>query len=71
MEHTVIDAAARRRPRRRRASAYDRERGRFHVFSAKAVVLATGGVGRAYKITSNSWEDTGDGHALAYAPAPS
>ena len=46
--------------------AYDRERGRFHVFSAKAVVLATGGVGRAFKITSNSWEGTGDGHALAY-----
>ena len=47
-------------------SAYDRERGRFHVFAAKAVVLATGGIGRAYKITSNSWEGTGDGHALAY-----
>jgi succinate dehydrogenase / fumarate reductase flavoprotein subunit len=46
--------------------AYDRERGRFHAFAAKAVVLATGGVGRAYKITSNSWEGTGDGHALAY-----
>ncbi len=46
--------------------AYDRERGRFHVFSAKAVILATGGVGRAYKITSNSWEGTGDGHALAF-----
>ena len=46
--------------------AYDRERGRFHVFTAKAVILATGGVGRAYKITSNSWEGTGDGHALAY-----
>jgi succinate dehydrogenase / fumarate reductase flavoprotein subunit len=46
--------------------AYDRERGRFRVFEAKAVVLATGGVGRAYKITSNSWEYTGDGHALAY-----
>ena len=46
--------------------AYDRERGRFHVFAAKAVILATGGVGRAYKITSNSWEGTGDGHALAY-----
>jgi succinate dehydrogenase / fumarate reductase flavoprotein subunit len=46
--------------------AYDRERGRFHVFAAKAIVLATGGVGRAYKITSNSWEGTGDGHALAY-----
>src|SRR6187401_1969283 len=46
--------------------AYDRERGRFHVFNAKAIVLATGGVGRAYRITSNSWEGTGDGHALAY-----
>ncbi|MBA3949990.1 MAG: fumarate reductase/succinate dehydrogenase flavoprotein subunit, partial [Acidobacteria bacterium] len=48
------------------AVAYDRERGRFHVFSAKAVILATGGVGRAYSVTSNSWEGTGDGHALAY-----
>jgi succinate dehydrogenase / fumarate reductase flavoprotein subunit len=48
------------------AFGYDRERGRFHVFHAKAVVLATGGIGRAYKITSNSWEYTGDGHALAY-----
>jgi succinate dehydrogenase / fumarate reductase flavoprotein subunit len=45
---------------------YERERGRFKVFSAAAVVLATGGTGRAYKITSNSWEGTGDGHALAY-----
>jgi succinate dehydrogenase / fumarate reductase, flavoprotein subunit len=48
------------------ALAYDRERGRFRVFRAKAVVLATGGIGRAYSITSNSWEYTGDGHALAY-----
>ena len=46
--------------------AYEREHGRFRVFKSKAVVLATGGVGRAYKITSNSWEGTGDGHALAY-----
>lgn len=46
--------------------AYEREHGRFRVFKAKAVVLATGGVGRAFKITSNSWEGTGDGHALAY-----
>jgi succinate dehydrogenase flavoprotein subunit len=45
---------------------YERERGRFRVFSAGAIVLATGGLGRAYKITSNSWEGTGDGHALAY-----
>jgi succinate dehydrogenase / fumarate reductase flavoprotein subunit len=48
------------------AFAYDRERGRFRVFKAKAVVLATGGIGRAYKITSNSWEYTGDGQSLAY-----
>ena len=48
------------------AVAYDRERGRFRVFHAKAVVLATGGIGRAFRITSNSWEYTGDGHALAY-----
>jgi succinate dehydrogenase / fumarate reductase flavoprotein subunit len=45
---------------------YERERGRFKAFSAAAVVLATGGTGRAYKITSNSWEGTGDGHSLAY-----
>jgi succinate dehydrogenase / fumarate reductase flavoprotein subunit len=48
------------------ALAYDRERGRFRLFKAKAVVLGTGGVGRAFKITSNSWEYTGDGQALAY-----
>jgi succinate dehydrogenase / fumarate reductase flavoprotein subunit len=48
------------------AFAYDRERGRFRLFKAKAVVLATGGVGRAYSITSNSWEYTADGQSLAY-----
>jgi succinate dehydrogenase / fumarate reductase flavoprotein subunit len=48
------------------AFGYDRERGRYKIFHAKAVVLATGGIGRAYKITSNSWEYTGDGHSLAY-----
>jgi len=48
------------------AFAYERERGRFRLFKAKAIVLATGGVGRAFRITSNSWEYTGDGHALAY-----
>ena len=48
------------------AFGYERERGRFKIFRAKAIVLATGGIGRAYKITSNSWEYTGDGHALAY-----
>jgi succinate dehydrogenase / fumarate reductase flavoprotein subunit len=45
---------------------YDREKGYLRVFRAKAIVLATGGVGRAFKITSNSWEYTGDGHSLAY-----
>jgi len=48
------------------AFGYERERGRFKIFRAKAVVLATGGIGRAYKITSNSWEYTGDGQSLAY-----
>jgi succinate dehydrogenase flavoprotein subunit len=48
------------------AFGYERERGRFKLFRAKAIVLATGGIGRAYKVTSNSWEYTGDGHVLAY-----
>jgi succinate dehydrogenase flavoprotein subunit len=48
------------------AFGYDRERGRFQLYRARAVVLATGGIGRAYKITSNSWEYTADGLALAY-----
>lgn len=48
------------------AFGYDREKGGFLLWPAKAVVLATGGIGRAFKITSNSWEYTGDGHALAY-----
>ncbi|MAB78503.1 MAG: fumarate reductase/succinate dehydrogenase flavoprotein subunit [Planctomycetes bacterium] len=48
------------------AFGYQREKGYFQVFRAGAVVLATGGLGRAYRITSNSWEYTGDGHALAY-----
>jgi len=48
------------------AFGYDRERGRFRVFKAKAVVLCTGGLGRAYRVTSNSWEGTGDGVSLAY-----
>src|SRR4029450_3822664 len=48
------------------ALADDGEEGRFTVFAAGAVVMATGGVGRAFSITSNSWEYTGDGHALAY-----
>ena len=48
------------------ALGYDRERGRFRLYRSRAIVLATGGVGRAYSITSNSWEYTGDGQALAY-----
>src|SRR5437868_2338465 len=46
--------------------AYWRETGRFIVFKCKAIILATGGAGKAWKITSNSWEYTGDGYALAY-----
>src|SRR6186997_3200307 len=65
MEFTVIDLII-DAGRVAGVLAYDRERGRFHVFSAKAVILATGGVGRAFRVTSNSWEGTGDGHALAY-----
>jgi succinate dehydrogenase / fumarate reductase flavoprotein subunit len=48
------------------AFGYDRERGRFRIFKAKAVVVCTGGLGRAYRVTSNSWEGTGDGVSLAY-----
>jgi succinate dehydrogenase / fumarate reductase, flavoprotein subunit len=65
MEFTVVSLLT-EGPRVIGAFGYDRERGRFRVFKAKAVVLATGGIGRAYRITSNSWETTGDGHALAY-----
>jgi succinate dehydrogenase / fumarate reductase, flavoprotein subunit len=65
MEYTVIDLVL-DGGRAAGCLAYDRERGEFHLFAAKAIVLATGGVGRAFKITSNSWEGTGDGHALAY-----
>ncbi|RME72212.1 MAG: fumarate reductase/succinate dehydrogenase flavoprotein subunit [Planctomycetota bacterium] len=48
------------------ACAYWRETGRFVIFRAKAVILATGGAGKAWRITSNSWEYTGDGFAMAY-----
>jgi succinate dehydrogenase / fumarate reductase flavoprotein subunit len=65
MEHTVISLLT-VDGRIAGAVAYDRERGRFKVFHAKAAVMATGGIGRAFKITSNSWEYTGDGQALAY-----
>jgi succinate dehydrogenase / fumarate reductase flavoprotein subunit len=65
METTVIDLL-KDGDRIAGAFAYDRERGRFHLVKANAVILATGGIGRAYRVTSNSWEYTGDGHALAY-----
>jgi succinate dehydrogenase / fumarate reductase, flavoprotein subunit len=48
------------------AFAYWRESGRFVVFRAKSIVIATGGIGKAWRVTSNSWEYTGDGMALAY-----
>ncbi|AKL67691.1 MULTISPECIES: fumarate reductase/succinate dehydrogenase flavoprotein subunit [Streptomyces] len=52
-------------PRVSGAFCYERESGRFFVLEAPAVVLATGGIGKSFKTTSNSWEYTGDGHALA------
>jgi succinate dehydrogenase / fumarate reductase flavoprotein subunit len=65
MEHTVVDLLM-DSGRVAGVFAYDRELGRFKVVKAKAVILATGGIGRSFRITSNSWECTGDGHALAY-----
>ncbi len=53
------------------AFGYWRESGRFLSFAAPAVVLATGGIGKSYKVTSNSWEYTGDGHSLALAAGAS
>ncbi len=65
MEHTIL-SLLKDGERIAGAFGYERERGRFKIFRAKAVVLATGGLGRAYEITSNSWESTGDGVALGY-----
>jgi succinate dehydrogenase / fumarate reductase flavoprotein subunit len=65
MEHTIV-TLLKDGERVVGAFGYERERGRFKVFRAKAIVLATGGIGRAYRITSNSWEYTGDGQSLAY-----
>jgi succinate dehydrogenase / fumarate reductase flavoprotein subunit len=65
MEHTIL-SLLKDGNRVVGAFGYERERGRFKIFRAKAIVLATGGIGRAYRITSNSWEYTGDGHALGY-----
>ena len=68
MECTVTDIfkdSSGGAPRVSGAFGYWRETGRFVVFDAPAVVLATGGIGKSYQVTSNSWEYTGDGHALA------
>jgi succinate dehydrogenase / fumarate reductase flavoprotein subunit len=65
MEHTIT-TLLKDGDRVAGAFGYDRERGYLRLFRAGATVMATGGVGRAYAITSNSWEYTGDGHALAY-----
>jgi succinate dehydrogenase / fumarate reductase flavoprotein subunit len=65
MEHTIL-SLLKDGDRVVGAFGYERERGRFNIFRARAVILATGGIGRAYKITSNSWEYTGDGHSLGY-----
>jgi succinate dehydrogenase / fumarate reductase, flavoprotein subunit len=68
MEFTVTELLRERRGHTARiagAFGYWRESGRFLAFNAPAVVLATGGIGKSYKVTSNSWEYTGDGHALA------
>lgn len=65
METTVVDLIV-EDGRIGGAFAYERENGSFLLFEAPAVVLATGGVGKAFSVTSNSWEYTADGHALAY-----
>jgi succinate dehydrogenase / fumarate reductase flavoprotein subunit len=65
MEHTIL-TLLKDGERMAGAFGYDRQRGRFKLFRARAVVLATGGIGRAYQVTSNSWEYTGDGLSLAY-----
>src|SRR6202044_3300735 len=64
MEHTVT-TLLKDGDRISGAFGYDREFGRFLVFEAPAVILATGGIGKSWKVTSNSWEYTGDGHGPA------
>lgn len=66
MECTVSQLLKDEQGRVTGAFGYWRESGRFVVFNAKAVILATGGTGKAWKVTSNSWEYTGDGQSLAY-----
>src|SRR6202050_594209 len=64
-ETTVTDLMLGDAGRSAGAFGYFRDTGRFVLFEAPAVILATGGIGKTYKVTSNSWEYTGDGHALA------
>src|ERR1700756_4224944 len=64
-ECTITDLILENGDRIAGAFGYWRESGRFILFEAPAVVMATGGIGKSYKVTSNSWEYTGDGHALA------
>src|SRR4026209_878898 len=65
MEHTIVTLLL-DDGRLSGALGCGRERARFKLFACRALVLATGGIGRAFRITSNSWEYTGDGHSLAY-----
>lgn len=65
MEVTIV-SLFRQQGRIAGALGYDRQQGEFRLYRAPAIVLATGGIGRAYQITSNSWEYSGDGQALAY-----
>ena len=65
MECTVTELLKDERTGCSGAFGYWRETGRFVVFEAPSVILATGGIGKSFKVTSNSWEYTGDGHALA------
>jgi succinate dehydrogenase / fumarate reductase flavoprotein subunit len=65
MEYTVVELLL-DGDRVTGALAYDREKGAFTIFRASAVIIATGGIGKLYKITSNSWDCTADGHSLAY-----
>lgn len=62
---TVSDSGSAAGQRVSGVFGYERESGRFFVLEAPAVVIATGGIGKSFKVTSNSWEYTGDGHALA------
>jgi succinate dehydrogenase / fumarate reductase, flavoprotein subunit len=65
MEYTIV-SLLQDGPRVVGAFGYDREKGRFRIFKSKATIICTGGLGRAYAVTSNSWEGTGDGVSLAY-----